>query len=375
MTEHKLNNLVNVTQIAIERLTNKKGMRCICWKIMLCLFFLPVYLSSGQTLDQYQNTYSGGMSARTLPGYSEWQSFTAGITGTLSQINMGFFNYINGSGTLKIFTGTGTGGVLKQTKLVNVFCASGSCLLSFIVSVPVIAGQVYTFQFIPGAGIPDPYGVQVQVPGTYSGGQMAIVDPSGTYPLSFDMVFQTYVSTTPLPVELVSFNGESINGRNHLHWKTVSEMNNDYFEVERSTDETVFKHLITVDGNGSITQEINYMATDETPCYGINYYRLKQVDFNGDFRYSKVIAINNNDDVKSVYIQATQNHGMYLVHLNQLKKGTLRLYTIDGGLLDEISLNETDSILNLDLRAYHSGLYLVSVFTNGEIINLKLLKN
>ncbi|MEO8150840.1 MAG: T9SS type A sorting domain-containing protein [Bacteroidia bacterium] len=149
---------------------------------------------SSQQLDQSQLNYNGGTSARNLPGYSEWQSFTAGVTGTLSQIDLGFFNYINGTGTLNIFSGTGTGGALLQTQTVNVFCASGSCTLPFAVNASIISGQVYTFQFIPGPAIPDPYGVQVEVPGTYSGGDFAIVDPSGTYLTGFDMVFQTYVS-------------------------------------------------------------------------------------------------------------------------------------------------------------------------------------
>ncbi len=150
---------------------------------------------STMTLDQSQLVYNGGTSARNLPGYSHWQSFTAGITGTLSQLDLGFFTLINATGTLNIFSGTGTGGPLLQTQTINVICGGGNCMLSFAVSAPVTAGQVYTFQFIPGPAMPDPYGVQVQVPGTYPGGEMALVDPSGTYMTGFDMVFQTYVTS------------------------------------------------------------------------------------------------------------------------------------------------------------------------------------
>lgn len=147
-------------------------------------------------LDQSQLNYNAGTSARTLAGYSHWQSFTAGQTGTMSRLELGFFNAINGYGTLKLFAGTGTGGTLLQTQTIHVVCASGNCLLPFNVSAPVVAGQVYSFQFIPGAGMPDPYGVQVQLPGTYAGGEMFLVDPSGTTATGFDMVFQTYVQST-----------------------------------------------------------------------------------------------------------------------------------------------------------------------------------
>lgn len=144
-------------------------------------------------IDQSQTSYTGGTSARTLPGYSIFQSFTAGVTGTMIEIDMGFFNHISGSGTLKVFRGTDTTGTLLSTQAVNVNCPSGNCILPFPVNVPITAGISYTFQFIPGAGIPDPYGVQVQVPGTYPGGYFGLIDPSGSYNTGFDMVFYTHV--------------------------------------------------------------------------------------------------------------------------------------------------------------------------------------
>ena len=165
-------------------------------KIIICLFF-GIILSlriNAQTLDQSYLTTNSGMSARYLPGYSHWQSFTAGITGTLTQIDLGFFTAISGVGTLEIYAGSGVGGALLQTETVSVTCGGGNCLISCPTSLTVTSGQVYTFHFIPGAGMPDPYGVQVQIPGTYAGGEFALVDPSGTYLDGWDMVFQTWVN-------------------------------------------------------------------------------------------------------------------------------------------------------------------------------------
>jgi hypothetical protein len=82
---------------------------------------------------------------------------------------------------------------------------TGNFLQTFYVSAPVTSGSIYTFQFIPtqGGGLPDPYGVQVENPGTYAAGEMRITDPSGTYPTGFDMVFKTFVTiyTATSPVE------------------------------------------------------------------------------------------------------------------------------------------------------------------------------
>jgi len=147
-------------------------------------------------LDQSQTVYSGGSSARNIPGYRVWQSFTAGLTGSLVRIEVGFFTLINGTGLLQIFSGSGTGGTLLWGQTVNVVCGGGNCLVPFNVSVPVVAGQVYTFGFNPGSGMPDPYGIQVDVNNGYAAGDMALVDPNGYTLPGFDMVFNTYVSAS-----------------------------------------------------------------------------------------------------------------------------------------------------------------------------------
>ncbi len=154
-----------------------------------------VTTSHAQTLDQSQLVSNSGISARTLSGYRIFQSFTCGITGTLVEVDLGVFNAINGAGTLQIFAGANNLGTVLQTIPVTVTCASGNCLANFTTSVPVTAGQVYTFQFTPGAGIPDPYGVSAEIPGNYSGGQFGLVDPSGTSYPGWDLVFKTFVNT------------------------------------------------------------------------------------------------------------------------------------------------------------------------------------
>ncbi len=161
--------------------------------VMLCFIGSP---SFAQTIDQSQLNYNAGTSARNLPGYSHFQSFTAGLSGTLVEIEMGVFNAINGSGTLIIYAGPDTTGSILQTSTVSISCASGNCMASFPCSVNITAGQVYCFRFIPGTGIPDPYGLQMENPGTYPGGEFAIIDPSGIYFDGFDQVFVTHVNTT-----------------------------------------------------------------------------------------------------------------------------------------------------------------------------------
>ncbi|MEK6828808.1 MAG: hypothetical protein AABY15_01690 [Nanoarchaeota archaeon] len=95
-----------------------------------------------------------------------------------------------------------------------------------------------------------------------------------------------------LPIELLYFVGvKEQDGRNLLKWVTASEMSNDYFSIERSDDGEMFEEINRVDGAGNSSSELSYYVYDNNPIKGYNYYRLKQVDYNGDFEYSKTIVI------------------------------------------------------------------------------------
>lgn len=158
-----------------------------------------ILLASGNggalALDQSQNFYNGGTSARNLPGYSYWQSFQAGMTGTLVEIDAGFFTYINGTGYWTVWEGSGTGGVMLDSQALNIYCSGGNCLIAFEENIAITAGNTYTFQIRGGPGMPDPYGLQIGAGNPYVNGDMGFVDPSGTYLTEFDWVFKTYVES------------------------------------------------------------------------------------------------------------------------------------------------------------------------------------
>ncbi len=160
--------------------------------VLTILFLLgsPV-VGKSQTLDQSQLLYDAAQSARNLPGWSIWQSFTAGLSGTLSQIDQGFVNPMTGTATLNIYTGSGLGGALVHTQGVTI-SGTGTYWVEYPISSPVYvtAGQMYTFQIVPtqGGGLPDPYPVQVTWDTTsYTAG----VSTAGE---GYDYVFRTFVT-------------------------------------------------------------------------------------------------------------------------------------------------------------------------------------
>jgi hypothetical protein len=97
--------------------------------------------------------------------------------------------------------------------------------------------------------------------------------------------------TTPLPIELLSFTGRSLDEVNLLEWATASEINNDYFLPEKSADGITFTEMKRVDAAGNSNQTLYYDQVDENPYSPVTYYKLKQVDFDGQYTYSDIIAV------------------------------------------------------------------------------------
>ena len=120
----------------------------------------------------------------------------------------------------------------------------------------------------------------------------------GSFPVAADTISSSVwtVSGTsqPLPVILTSFTARQEESTVHLAWSTASEINSDYFQIERSPDGTDFKTLSRQAAAGDSQQELTYRYADEGAANrfsGTLYYRLKMVDFDGSFEYSDITAV------------------------------------------------------------------------------------
>lgn len=123
-----------------------------------------------------------------------------------------------------------------------------------------------------------------------------------------------------LPVEYLTFTGKLIDKSVELNWVTATEINNNGFELERSQNGIDFERIAWIlgSGNSSFIKEYNFI--DFEPYIGINYYRLKQIDYDGKFEYSKIISVrvSNKDFKKITYfnylgqIVEDLNSGLYL---------------------------------------------------------------
>ena len=105
-----------------------------------------------------------------------------------------------------------------------------------------------------------------------------------------------------LPIELLYFKGSEYNSENILNWSTASEDNNDYFTIEKTKDGIDWIVVNREPGAGSSSNQLYYSFVDENIESIINYYRLKQTDYDGKFKYSDIISIDNrNNNSKEIY--------------------------------------------------------------------------
>ncbi|MDR6803580.1 Leucine-rich repeat (LRR) protein [Dyadobacter sp. BE34] len=157
-----------------------------------------------------------------------------------------------------------------------------------------------------------------------------------------------------LPVALVSFAGKSESNQTKLTWKTTSETDNKGFEIERSADARSFAKIGFVDGNGD-TKEINtYHFTDVSPLVR-GFYRLKQLDYDGKFEYSKIIEVKGDGAIVKVYPNPAED---YLTISGISQKQPFSIVDRNGRVVLKGFVKEKDQI---DVRRLGAGSYVVKV--------------
>ncbi len=165
----------------------------------------------------------------------------------------------------------------------------------------------------------------------------------------------------PLPVELVEFSGEKTDRGSELSWVTANEENNAYFEVEYSINGRDFSMLDKVEGNGVSSIAQNYTFVHKNPANGDNYYRLKQVDFNGNFEYSNIVYLRSamSETLTSIYPNPAQDIITY-----EGAPATLTFYDIYGRAVMQLSTVEEKA--NLDISTLEIGIYMIEVSSNTK---------
>jgi hypothetical protein len=185
-----------------------------------------------------------------------------------------------------------------------------------------------------------------------------------------------------LPVELIAFNAKVIQEEVELTWTTASEVNNAYYNIERSTDGISFSTIGQLDGVGNAIGLTNYRFLDSDPVKGYSFYRLKQNDINGEFDYSPI---------KSVLLERVNSYELSLMP-NPLQSERKLMLKYDGNLNNQdcyISIIDLQGgvvfsrktplqkgRITIDLPSLSQGIYLVSLQTeSGKKFTKRLIVN
>ncbi|MFT4663764.1 MAG: hypothetical protein ACI9XB_000705 [Gammaproteobacteria bacterium] len=174
---------------------------------------------------------------------------------------------------------------------------------------------------------------------------------------------------SPLPIELLSFTALVKNEHVELNWVTASEINNDYFDIERSVDGINFTSISTINGAGNSTQNLFYSMVDLAPLNGMSYYRLKQTDYDGATSYSSlevVEFIKINNIIFDIYPNPFSGQTIFRT-TEKLDDAELVIYNSTGNIVKQIQ-NISGQTCVLHCEDLSRGFYFISLVQNNTIL-------
>ncbi|MEE9437772.1 MAG: T9SS type A sorting domain-containing protein, partial [Saprospiraceae bacterium] len=175
-----------------------------------------------------------------------------------------------------------------------------------------------------------------------------------------------------LPVKFVSFTASRKKHVTILEWATAIEINNDIFEIERSTDGRRFEKIDQIVGNGTTYNTSIYSYTDNYSINGTNYYMLKQIDFDGKSSYSSIAKTTYNEK-SAVRIYPNTTSGLLNIDLGHLSTAYGSVMDINGQKVKAFTINNNYS--TLDISNLSNGVYLIQITTNIKSETIKIFKD
>jgi hypothetical protein len=184
--------------------------------------------------------------------------------------------------------------------------------------------------------------------------------------------------TTPLPVQLVSFNAQLQENKTVLaSWATASEVNCASFTVEKSKDGSNFESVSTVPGNGTTSQPHSYSVVDENPFVGVSYYRLKETDYDGSYTYSSLrpVSYYPTDEVSIGNFSLGSTNSFVQVVSKSQGEANVDIYDVTGRKMYSKDINLAAGVNNINIEnSLTKGVYILRVVTtSGNIAQKKVL--
>ena len=185
-----------------------------------------------------------------------------------------------------------------------------------------------------------------------------------------------------LPVELLSFLAKNSDGEVTLTWKTATELNNDFFTLERSGDGKSFEKIATIKGSGTTKHVTSYEYVDARPLAGLSFYRLSQTDFDGTSEVFKPVSVDvakaGNGSKEEATVHAFPNPlvGNTLnITFDDPQQGAIEIIDSKGNKILSQAVDGSSSDLQLELSDNtQPGLYYVNYKSGSKVETLKIIK-
>ena len=197
----------------------------------------------------------------------------------------------------------------------------------------------------------------------------------GQYPGNLGIVAKYQVTAGTLPVTFTDFTAELKNKSVLLQWQTLSEHNLSRFIIERSADGNTFSPIGNVAAAGNSNLKINYTTLDQQPLQGLNFYRLKIVDADGKFIYSKIVSVNVNRLFALKILPNPASRILYVQASGENEKALFRIFDLTGRKLKEgqVILNG-NTLFSISISGLSKGIYNLELYTKAKTETIRFIK-
>ncbi|MBI2269039.1 MAG: T9SS type A sorting domain-containing protein [Bacteroidetes bacterium] len=189
-------------------------------------------------------------------------------------------------------------------------------------------------------------------------------------------------SNNPLPIELLMFSAKPNKSVVDINWSTATEINNDYFTIERSSDGLNFESIAKVAGAGNSSKKLNYSTIDQKPLMGVSYYRLRQTDYDGKYKHSDLVAVEFNPSETLLFTiypnPASAGEAPQLkFNSDETKNVLVVVFDADGKeVFSKVTIVEKgpDQVVAIDpSNILPAGIYVISASSDNTMYRQKLI--
>ena len=181
---------------------------------------------------------------------------------------------------------------------------------------------------------------------------------------------------TSVPVTLIALDAQVYGETVKISWKTASEINNDFFTVERSKDGLRWEEVIIIPGAGNSLDLLFYNITDYSPLAGTSYYRLKQTDFDGAFEYSDNVYVNMASGSEMEIWPNPSQDFLFVTFNSRLEADNLNVLCFNStGQKVAVNYAITDNRLELDIQDLETGMYYINIKSDNQVHTVDFVKN